>query len=1022
MGLNKDCMAVTLAFSSHEQHNLKMSPQLDAFIDSPLYQFIRTREAEKGGPCSFTGMDAHKGRWYIRDEDYSTFLDLLHDYLFVKGRRPMNFVEQRRLDGFAPLLIDLDFKYAPEGKIERRFAIDNIKMFTRYYVNILNEFFNLDNKESVRFFVSLRPNAYQDKKKNDTKIKDGIHIQCPDIVFPSEYQAIVREKILQIQAVAECFSGTDYTNLDNDVFDPSMVRPKPNGWFFYGESKPEITAYKLTTVYTYYPQTGQFEEGDVEDYTSRQLMEILSIRYKLTASNLQIREEKEEEWSNLRNEVRRVMNYGGGHGGLDRPSPQLGGNAGKNIGDIPSMNLDDAPGSLKTLAQIFKQFPENYMSEYSDSDKELAKRIALECLSVERADSFQTWIEVGWCLREIDESPRMFHVWMEFSKKSSKFSDNNLHSLQRDWERGWGRAQDERRKLQMGSLRMWARQDNHDKYEEIINENNVEYIIGNVDATHTHIARLMKRLYEGQYCCSIDSKKSDWYGFKNNAWCRIPQGLEVRNKLTMDVADLIIDAKVRVKKKMNAAESEEERALIEHREFKRLHKIETSLYTAGFKDSVMKDCIGEFCEEEFSQKLNSNQFLLGCANGVLDLHAQRIGANGQPEYYVEFREGRPDDYISFMLGRWLTKQCDPVEYHPYRHDDPEQAEIDDFMAKIFPDAELREFMWKRLASCLEGTNAEQLYETWIGVGGNGKSKLVDLMCMVLGDYASSLQSTAMTRKRPESGAANPDIMAIRNKHFIFMAEPDNNEPLNTSRIKQFTGEDVVEARGLFEDQTKFQITGKIFMLCNNFPPIQTMDRGTTRRMIAVPFESKFVDPNSDEMKVDSGKKIFPRDPFLDIKLKKWRGAFLARLVHIYDNVYLRKGLHPIPLKVRKETDRYRETFDMFGKFKGARVREETGAEALFKDIWRVYRNWMEQMGGGTGKRMTQPELQKRLDDEYGQPMDVKKTYKRILLFESDEDVEEYDNEKNERLRSISEKNMKNSKDIEEDDDEDEEDE
>jgi hypothetical protein len=107
---------------------------------------------------------------------------------------------------------------------------------------------------------------------------------------------------------------------------------------------------------------------------------------------------------------------------------------------------------------------------------------------------------------------------------------------------------------------------------------------------------------------------------------------------------------------------------------------------------------------------------------------------------------------------------------------------------------------------------------------------------------------------------------------------------------------------------------------------------------------------------------------------------------------------------------------------GARVREETCAEALFKDIWRVYRNWMEQMGGGTGKRMTQPELQKRLDDEYGQPMDVKKTYKRILLFESDEDVEEYDNEKNERLRSISEKNMKNSKEVDEDDDEDEEEE
>jgi hypothetical protein len=42
--------------------------------------------------------------------------------------------------------------------------------------------------------------------------------------------------------------------------------------------------------------------------------------------------------------------------------------------------------------------------------------------------------------------------------------------------------------------------------------------------------------------------------------------------------------------------------------------------------------------------------------------------------------------------------------------------------------------------------------------------------MALGDYTSSLQSTAMTRKRPDAGAANPDIMAIRNKRFIYMAE------------------------------------------------------------------------------------------------------------------------------------------------------------------------------------------------------------------------------------------------------------
>jgi hypothetical protein len=32
-------------------------------------------------------------------------------------------------------------------------------------------------------------------------------------------------------------------------------------------------------------------------------------------------------------------------------------------------------------------------------------------------------------------------------------------------------------------------------------------------------------------------------------------------------------------------------------------------------------------------------------------------------------------------------------------------------------------MWRKLASYLEGTNREQTYDTWIGVGGNGKTIL-----------------------------------------------------------------------------------------------------------------------------------------------------------------------------------------------------------------------------------------------------------------------------------------------------------
>jgi len=431
-----------------------------------------------------------------------------------------------------------------------------------------------------------------------------------------------------------------------------------------------------------------------------------------------------------------------------------------------------------------------------------------------------------------------------------------------------------------------------------------------------------------------------------------------------------------------------DQAFIDSR-MKKMTKIEQCLYTSGFKDSVMKDCIGLFYEEDFANKLNSNEYLIGFTNGVIDLHATKDSS----EYYVNFRKAEPTDFITFMAGRYVTKNCDPIEYVEYNPNDLSQsrinAEIDDFMEKVFPNPELRKYMWRKLASCLEGANKEQTYETWIGVGGNGKSKLVDLMSMALGDYASSLQSTALTRKRPDAGAANPDIMAIRNKRFIYMAEPDDKEPLNTSRMKQFTGEDDVEARGLFEDQTKFKITGKIFMLCNAFPAINTMDRGTWRRVRAVPFESKFIDPNVEDANPEM--HIYPRDNQLDAKLKEWRTLFMSRLVYIYKTEYLPKGLGAVPSVVTQESNKYQESFDSVAKFMNSRIREikRGGYEAAIKDIFRIYKNWYESIGGGVGKKLSQAELYKRLSDKCGEPSD-KKTFKQIRLFEDDADIEEYD--------------------------------
>ena len=926
---------------------------MDNFLESTFGLYLDShRVTDKGEACSFTGMGLMRGKFMIKDEEYPHFLDLLHEYLFTQQRRPLNLVEQRRCDLLTPIIIDLDFKYPTERAIQRQFEISHVYTFIQNYVENIVHFYDLE--EPLRFFVTLRPAPYEDKKTNavNRSIKDGVHIECPDLVLTSEHQQVLRHRSLELNNLTHAFKNTGYINAEKDIFDEAIV--KKNGWFFYGESKPDIPAYQLAAVYVYDPLTRAFHEEDIAVYTPRKLLEILSIRYNLHIEPTPFLSGVEEEWKTR-------LQYCTGKRPITEEKEEL---------DVPP---------VKAANNTYEQMEQDKI--------DIAKRLAIECLSQERATSYDSWMKVGLCLHSIDKSEEMFQVYMEFSAKSPKASENNIG----DERRKWNRLSHTNNQLTIRSLHDWARKDNWTAYKRIMNDSFINFVESEVDVTHTHIARLMKRMYENNYCASVTSKSVEWYHFTGIYWKKIAQGIELRNKMMSEVAQVICETRRKICRRFEANETNEKEMNWEQSRIKKLFEIEKSLYQSGFKDSVMKDCVGIFYEEDFSQKLNSNQYLIGFNNGVVDLHAIHTKPDGTKEYTVQFRTAEPADYITFMAGRYPTKNCDPIDYIEYDPTDKEQApihaKIDDFMAKLFPRPELREYMWKKLASCLEGANKEQTYETWIGVGGNGKSKLVDLMSMVLGDYASSLQSTAMTRKRPESGAANPDIMAIRNKRFIYMAEPDDREPLNTSRMKQFTGEDDVEARGLFEDQTRFKITGKIFMLCNAFPAINTMDRGTWRRVQAVPFESKFVDPGVEDPNPEL--HIYPRDNQLDNNLKEWRTLFMSRLIHIYKTQYLHKGIGIIPSIVKQESSKYQESFDSVGKFMNARIREikKGGYEAEIKAIFREYCKW--QAVDGIGRKITQTELYKRLSDKCGEPAD-KKTFKQMKLFESDEAIETYD--------------------------------
>jgi hypothetical protein len=182
----------------------------DRFRSHPLYTFLQSRVSSKesrSSDATLCGMGDNKGSWIISDDDYPEFLTKLHNYLFVTKGRPLNFVEQPRLNAPKPLLIDLDFKFPIDTALTHRFSRTHIRNFIKKITEGTKLFFPIESYEVLQFFVSIRPQAYPGDKRKF--VKDGIHIQCPQLCLSNEKQPFIRSWVLEQNGVEEAFGVDD---------------------------------------------------------------------------------------------------------------------------------------------------------------------------------------------------------------------------------------------------------------------------------------------------------------------------------------------------------------------------------------------------------------------------------------------------------------------------------------------------------------------------------------------------------------------------------------------------------------------------------------------------------------------------------------------------------------------------------------------------------------------------------------------------------------------------------------------
>jgi P4 family phage/plasmid primase-like protien len=492
--------------------------------------------------------------------------------------------------------------------------------------------------------------------------------------------------------------------------------------------------------------------------------------------------------------------------------------------------------------------------------------------------------------------------------------------------------------LSMGTLRWWAKQDNLQKYNEIINNSITPLIdtaIGS-EGAHYDVAKVVQGIYKGEYKAI---NKDTWYKYDKNThrWIKTREGLNLRKALSEDICKKFMERGIYYNNMMMTT-SDEGQKEVYSKKAASASKISLKLKTSGFKDSVMKECKCLFIDEKFEELLDNRSYLLGFENGVYDL-----------KLHI-FREGMPDDYISLSTNK---------NYLPYDPSLPEIDEINNFFSKLFTNEAIRNYVMDILTCAIDGSIIQERFYVFIGDGSNGKSRLLDFIQKTMGEYYSTLPIALLTQKRAASNSAQSELERTKGRRFAVLQEPSENDKINVGLMKELSGNDRILTRGLYKDPYEFKPQFKMILACNELPEVGC-DGGTFRRIRVVEFSSRFCE-NPDPSKPNE----FPMDLQLSEKLERCADAFLSMLIERH------KDLNPNkinePREVINATQKYKNNNDVIGQYMTDHIiidsnfKEKIGLMEIYND----FKQWANKNINKGKKVPDRNQLRSYIEKMYG---------------------------------------------------------
>lgn len=734
-----------------------------------------------------------------------------------------------------------------QSSAERKYCMYDITAFIETYDRLVRNYVELRDT-NTEYYILEKP---QPRKENDT-YKDGLHIICPNIVVRPQLQQIIRNEFLKewdTYTFGKKWNET-FLNSKEDIYDEAVLGR--NGWFMYGSCKANEKHPWKVNWKVHCERMGASFTG----FRSDDLVELFSIRNKYTENKLT--EGTKEKIDAYIQET-------------------------KERHAFVSKNITTS----------------NTKPNYNNDDYEHAKDL-VSLLSEQRADNYLSWLKVGFCLRNIDN--RLLKEWDEFSKKSRKYKEGEC-------ERLWNTFADKADGLKVGSLHLWAKQDNPDGYGKYMKTELLDSIRASKSGTEYDVACVFYKMFPKEIV--YDKDTGNWFRFNGVYWKQDPKAYSIKKQIPMELADEFRKAVSYYASRASDINIEPEEKDRLDDLVKSLNKVVTQLKRASFQKSVVEECELLYGRTDFEVKLNENRHLIGFENGVYDLDEG------------VFRGGEYDDYISITTGYNFQQTSNPEV----------RQRIEEFLTSIMPTDEMRNYLLMTTATGLHGRKKDHIIYFWIGTGGNGKGAINVLLKKTMGRYYYALPIEWFVNKRKNASSANPETLKMKGVRLMVSTEPERDETIYVGKMKQLTGGDQIEARALYGKFVAFESQGLNILQMNEKPVLSGTDGGVKRRLRIIRFPYKFVE--TPQLKHERQMIKGLEEEFIDNV--EYHQEFMLMLIECYAKYKQANYIIPTPEEVTRETEEYLNANNHLKNFIEENYEEDANGLVLWEEFQQEFK-------------------------------------------------------------------------------------